>query len=236
MHNKKILLILFATVGCMVTGCQTPPALPVTPLVIAPETPPEVVPVAIPEAAPATPPVAPVPKERVILLPQPNGEDSAVVIKSANQEVVLDKPYMTTTFDAGNITLGVTTAESVQEKFAGLLAADPPGPKQFLLFYESGDIKLTPESLKLYEQVKAELRNYPAGEVIVIAHTDRVGSEKSNDQLSLRRAESVKSLLIEIGIPESIIQAAGRGENEPLVPTKDGVAETLNRRVEIKVR
>ena len=63
-----------------------------------------------------------------------------------------------------------------------------------------------------------------------------MGSEKWNDQLSLRRAESVKELLIKIGIPENIIQVAGRGEREPLVPTKDEVEEAQNRRVEIKVK
>jgi outer membrane protein OmpA-like peptidoglycan-associated protein len=182
------------------------------------------------------PPAPPVAKESVILLPQENGQPSAVVITSKTQEVVLDQPYMTASFDAGKIVTAEASPESVQEQFSDLIAADPPGPKFFMLFYESGDIKLTPESLLLYEQVKAELRNYPAGEVVVIAHTDRFGSEKSNDELSMRRAESVKVFLIEIGIAENIIQVAGRGEQEPLVPTKDGVAEAQNRRVEIKVR
>lgn len=183
----------------------------------------------------ATPP-PPVAKESVILLPQVDGRPSAVVVKSKSQEVVLDQPYMAASFDAGKIVTSQSSAESVQEKFSDLIAADPPGPKQFLLFYEPGDIKLTAESLQLYERVKAELKNYPAGEVVVIAHTDRTGSEKSNDKLSLRRAESVKTFLIDIGISKDIIQVAGRGEHEPLVPTRDGVAEAKNRRVELKVR
>lgn len=180
-----------------------------------------------------TPPVA---RESVILLPQADGKPSAVVVKSKGQEVVLDKPYMAASFDAGKIVASQSSAESVQERFSDLIAADPPGPKQFLLFYEPGDIRLTAESLQLYERVKAELKNYPAGEVVVIAHTDRTGSEKSNDKLSLRRAESVKAFLIGIGISQDIIQVAGRGEHEPLVPTRDGVAEARNRRVELKVR
>ncbi|HEY0666441.1 MAG TPA: OmpA family protein [Gallionella sp.] len=181
----------------------------------------------------AAPPVA---KESVILLPQADGKPSAVVVRSKGQEVVLDKPYMTASFDAGKIAASQTSAESVQATYSDLIAADPPGPKQFLLFYEPGDIRLTAESLQLYERVKAELKNYPAGEVVVIAHTDRTGSEKSNDKLSMRRAESVRAFLIDIGIPADIIQVAGRGEHEPLVPTRDGVAEAKNRRVELKVR
>jgi outer membrane protein OmpA-like peptidoglycan-associated protein len=196
-----------------------------------PETKPE--PPPAPPEPPAPPPAA---KESVTLLPQQDGQPSAVVVRSAGKEAVLDRPYMVATVDAGNITVSETTADKVQTEYAELLAADPPGPKKFLLFYESGDIQLTAESKKLFEQVKAELRNYPAGEVVVIAHTDSVGSIKSNDKLSLRRAVSVKALLIEIGIPESIIQVSGRGKREPLVPTKDGVAEAQNRRVELKVR
>lgn len=223
MQNKQIFIVLFAA---LLVGCATTPP-PVPPVAPAPVTPP---PVPVVPAPPASP------KESIILLPQQDGKPSAVVVTSANKELVLDRPYMTATVDAGNLAAGETTAEKVQAEFANLIAADPPGPKQFLLFYESGDIQLTAESKKLFGQVKAELKNYPAGEVVVIAHTDKVGSEKSNDQLSLRRAESVKALLIEIGIPENIIQVAGRGEREPLVFTKDGVEEAKNRRVEIKVR
>jgi len=206
MQNKTIILLLLAAIGSLLSGCATPPPAP------------------------------PVAKETVILLPQEDGRPSAVIITSKTQEVVLDQPYMSSSFEAGKIVASIVPEETVKERYSDLIAADPPGPKQFMLFYESGDIKLTAESLKLYEQVKAELKNYPAGEIVVIAHTDRIGSKKSNDELSMRRAESVKSFLIEIGIAESIIQVAGRGEQEPLLPTKDGVAEAQNRRVEIKVR
>ena len=43
-------------------------------------------------------------------------------------------------------------------------------------------------------------------------------------------------MMVELGIPPSRIQAAGRGERELLVPTADDVAEPRNRRVEISVR
>lgn len=176
-------------------------------------------------------------KESIILLPQPDGKPSAVVIRSAsNKEVTLDKPYMTASVSAYEMVVGKTDAQQVGAKYALVISANPPSPKRFLLFYEYGDIQLTSESAKLFEQVKTELKNYPAGEVVVIGHTDRVGSEKSNDQLSLRRADSVKALLIKIGIPENMIQVAGRGERYPLVPTKDEVEEPKNRRVEIKVK
>jgi outer membrane protein OmpA-like peptidoglycan-associated protein len=72
--------------------------------------------------------------------------------------------------------------------------------------------------------------------VVVIGHTDRVGNDQYNDRLSLQRAERVRGELVRLGIPESRIRTAGRGEREPLVATDDEVPEPRNRRVEINVR
>jgi outer membrane protein OmpA-like peptidoglycan-associated protein len=81
-----------------------------------------------------------------------------------------------------------------------------------------------------------ELRRRPAADIVVIGHTDRVGAEEGNDELSLQRAERVKSDLASQGIPPERIRAAGRGEREPVVATEDNVDEPRNRRVEISVR
>ena len=82
----------------------------------------------------------------------------------------------------------------------------------------------------------AELRERGAPDVVVIGHTDRIGTEQFNDSLSLQRAERVRGELVKLGIAEARVQIAGRGEREPLVPTDDEVAEPRNRRVEISVR
>ena len=82
----------------------------------------------------------------------------------------------------------------------------------------------------------AELRNRPSPDIVVIGHTDSVGSTEANDQLSLQRAERVKADLVRQGIPADGIRTAGRGEREPLVRTADNVDEPRNRRVEINVR
>jgi outer membrane protein OmpA-like peptidoglycan-associated protein len=70
----------------------------------------------------------------------------------------------------------------------------------------------------------------------VIGHTDSVGTLEANDALSLRRAATVRALLVTQGVAESSIEVAGRGEREPLVPVGDEVAEPKNRRVEINLR
>jgi hypothetical protein len=71
--------------------------------------------------------------------------------------------------------------------------------------------------------------------VAVIGHTDTAGSADYNLDLSLRRAEIVANELIRQGVPATDITTLGRGEEDLLVATADGVSEPRNRRVEILV-
>ena len=73
-------------------------------------------------------------------------------------------------------------------------------------------------------------------DIVVTGHTDPVGPGPQNDQLSRRRAEELRQLLIQRGFPGQRIEAAGRGERDLAVPTADEVAEPRNRRVTIEVR
>ena len=70
----------------------------------------------------------------------------------------------------------------------------------------------------------------------MIGHTDLVGDNEGNDELSVKRAERVKAVLVDLGIPADRILVAGRGKREPAVRTSQGVDEPRNRRVEIDVR
>jgi outer membrane protein OmpA-like peptidoglycan-associated protein len=73
-------------------------------------------------------------------------------------------------------------------------------------------------------------------DLLVIGHTDRVGTDAFNDALSRQRAEVVRRALVARGLPADLIVVIGRGEREPIIATADGVAEPRNRRVEIQVR
>jgi OmpA-OmpF porin, OOP family len=70
----------------------------------------------------------------------------------------------------------------------------------------------------------------------VVGHTDRAGSNAYNLGLSQRRAQAVASLMASMGVSQSAITTGARGEEEPRVPTEDGVRNPQNRRVEIGVR
>jgi len=175
--------------------------------------------------------------ERVILLPDADGQVGQVIVRSATSQQVLDKAYAASEIDAGgNIAARSEDAASVQARYGPLLDARPARPLSFTLYFLSGSAQeLTPESMTVLEQLKAAIASRPAPEIAVIGHTDRVGSLETNDALSLKRAQAVKELLQASGIPTAM-EVAGRGEREPLVPTADEIAEAANRRVEIGLR
>ena len=121
--------------------------------------------------------------------------------------------------------------------FHDAIAALPPRPVSFLLYFITGTDDLTEASKLELGRMLEELRRREVADIVVIGHTDRVGNEQANDELSLARAERVKAEFVGQGIaPAERIRAAGRGEREPLVPTGNDVDEPLNRRVEINVR
>jgi len=177
------------------------------------------------------------PRERITLLPNQDGKPSAVVVSTAGGETVLDQPYRSAQVSRGAQVAAVTEQESaMRQRYAPLLAALPKGAAVFTVYFATNTEDLVPESAARFQQIREELALRPVPEVIVIGHTDRVDSAAYNDALSLKRAERVKQLLVDAGIPADSIAVAGRGEREPAVQTADGKAELRNRRVEIRVR
>lgn len=178
---------------------------------------------------------------RVILLPGPDGRSSGelhvkdAAAADAPWQLLLD-PYAQIERVGGALRRSTSTAQSVQQLYGGLLARQPMRPRRYIVNFATGSTQLTPETAPLLEQVREALAEQPAGEVIVIGHTDRVGSVEANDKLSVARADAVRELLVAKGVPREQISVAGRGEREPLVRTADEVPEARNRRVEIKLR
>ncbi len=174
--------------------------------------------------------------ERVVLLPSADGRNSAVVLRDANGEQTLDTPYAATVRRLGVARSYQASAEEVNERYAATLSAMPPKPVSHVLYFVSGADQLTQESQAELDTIRRVLAERPAVELLVIGHTDTVGSKESNDKLSRQRAESVRAMLIEAGFPAEKMAVAGRGERELLVPTADEVEEPSNRRVEINIR
>jgi outer membrane protein OmpA-like peptidoglycan-associated protein len=77
------------------------------------------------------------------------------------------------------------------------------------------------------------LNKYPDRAVVIEGYTDSVGSEDSNQRLSERRADSVKSYLTEQGVSPIRLSASGKGESDPVANNDSSSGRQQNRRVEV---
>jgi outer membrane protein OmpA-like peptidoglycan-associated protein len=175
--------------------------------------------------------------ELYVLLPDPGGAVGALVVTQGTQATTLATPRAAATIGRhGAIETSTASEADVRQIFGAALGAQPARPSTFLLYFLTGSDELTPESAAHVVTVLGAIAKYPAPEVLVIGHTDSVGTDEHNDRLSLQRAERLRDRLIQRGVPSAGIAATGRGKRELLVPTADQVAEPKNRRVEIVVR
>ena len=101
-------------------------------------------------------------------------------------------------------------------------------------FFDWDRYNLTAEGKRVVAQAAEEFKRSGPARIVATGYTDLFGSAAYNQKLSERRADTVKQELIRLGVPASAIVAIGRGEANPLAPTKDGVREPQNRRVEIR--
>lgn len=176
------------------------------------------------------------PTEQITLLPSQDGKGSAVIITTAGVDTVLDQPYQTAAIDSKGATVNAGNGADIGSRYAATLSAMPQRAAVFTLYFVTDTDALVPESAARLADIKAQLASRPAPEIIVIGHTDTVAKQVYNDELSLRRAATVKQMLVDVGIDADRISVQGRGKRELLVPTADGVDEPRNRRVEIRVR
>ena len=174
--------------------------------------------------------------ERIILLPEQDGGPASVDVKQGDRDVLLDRPYAATELSVADPWRYSATPAEVQSTFGAALAAQPSRATHFTLYFIEGADELTEDSRKTLAAMFADLAKRTVPDIVVVGHTDAVGSDQYNDALARKRAESVRSALIARGIPGEDVVATGRGKRELLVQTPEGIAEPRNRRVEIIVR
>jgi len=173
----------------------------------------------------------------VVLLPEDNNPGSAVSIGQGDQMTIIDEPMTSASVGArGRVKKKVVTTAEVEKDFAQALAAQPPVPISFTLYFQEGSTEVLPESRDTLDALFVEVAKRQAVEVQVTGHTDTVGREADNDTLSMERAKTIKDMLVEKGLQTDVIRAVGRGERELLVLTPDNFREPKNRRVEVIVR
>lgn len=102
--------------------------------------------------------------------------------------------------------------------------------------FELDSDRLRPDAKTILDEVARVMERYPEMLVEVAGHTDSLGSDAYNQQLSQQRAEAVRQYLIERGVSPDRMTAVGYGESEP-VDTNDTVeGRERNRRVELRIK
>jgi outer membrane protein OmpA-like peptidoglycan-associated protein len=174
----------------------------------------------------------------VVLLPDSDtGNVGRVVVSNQEGSTELATAWASTRVSLAQAPQIRTLSESeVKRRFADVIATLPPPPRHFVLNFQFDSEELTEASRRLLQDVRQAVKSYPVPDVVVIGHTDTTGARQSNVELGLRRANAVRSLLVQAGLSTLMIETRSHGEAELLVPTGDNVSEPRNRRVEITVR
>jgi outer membrane protein OmpA-like peptidoglycan-associated protein len=181
------------------------------------------------------------PKQDVIVLladPETGAVGRAVISSPLGASAELTTERAATSIGRGQPpTAPFTLSEAqVHRLFDDAMAARPPAPRHFLLYFFTDSTKLTPESEALLRDVLRFVEGRPAPDVTVIGHTDRSHTARANYALGLSRARAIRDHLVAIGMDRRIVSVASHGEADPLVRTPDGTREARNRRVEVSVR
>jgi outer membrane protein OmpA-like peptidoglycan-associated protein len=103
------------------------------------------------------------------------------------------------------------------------------------LLYDFDSDVVRPEAAVNLRNLAASLNKYPNTDLLIVGHTDAVGTTEYNQGLSQRRAASASSFLASQGVSSARLRSVGRGETEPIATNDTEGGRQLNRRVEIAI-
>jgi outer membrane protein OmpA-like peptidoglycan-associated protein len=99
--------------------------------------------------------------------------------------------------------------------------------------FESGQAALRDNALDALDKLVAFIEEQPDKSISIEGHTDNVGSDATNLNLSQQRADNVKTELIRRGVSASRMDAVGLGEEFPVADNSTDIGRSQNRRVEV---
>ena len=184
---------------------------------------------------PAPPPTT----ELIVLLADPdNGAigGASVATPAGTVDLIADRSSTRVSARRPPTPQTILDEAEVQRVFGDALAALPPPPALFNLYFKFDSDELTDEARALVPRILQAVTTRAAPDVVVVGHTDTTGASRANFELGLKRAGAIRILLIEAGLDASLMEVASHGEADLLVPTPDETPEPRNRRVEIAVR
>ncbi len=175
----------------------------------------------------------------VVLVPDPGGKVGEVSVTTAKETTVLTVAGESISTSRVTSSFGeaeVLTKENIVRVFGPALENEPLPPERHILYFQFDTTRLRAQSRKKLPHIYQAIGNRQVCDVSVIGHTDRMGTVAYNYRLSMRRAQRMQRELIKLGLDKACLTVRYYGENDPLVPTVDGVAKRVNRRVEIEIR
>jgi outer membrane protein OmpA-like peptidoglycan-associated protein len=174
----------------------------------------------------------------VVLMPDSDtGNVGRVVVSNPEGSTELASAWASTRVTLTQAPVIRTLSESeVKRRFGDVIATLPPAPQHFTLPFQFDSEELTDDGRRLVQTVLQVVKSYPVPDVVVVGHTDTTGNAQLNVELGMRRANAVRSMLVQSGLSTLAIEVRSHGEAELLVKTADNVFEPKNRRVEITVR
>lgn len=103
------------------------------------------------------------------------------------------------------------------------------------ILFEINSSTLSMQSQDALNKFSQSLQNNPETNIVISGHTDNTGSDKINDPLSQKRAESVANFLISKGVNRSRLTTVGSGSKQPVADNSTAEGRAKNRRVEIVI-
>jgi outer membrane protein OmpA-like peptidoglycan-associated protein len=185
------------------------------------------------------PPTRPTPPTLIVLLPdtESNTTGRARVSNefgSADLDAARAATRVTTNGPPGPVS--IMSEADAKRLFGDALSALPPAPRHFILYFLFQSDALTEESTAIVPEILKTVKALSVPEVVVVGHTDTMGDPRANLALGLKRANSVRDILVQSGFAPLTIEVTSSGEADLLVKTPDNTPEPRNRRVEITVR
>ena len=103
------------------------------------------------------------------------------------------------------------------------------------LLFDTGKTALKAGAKSTLTKIAEQLKTNPSAHVLVEGHTDSVGTEAKNQELSQKRADAVRDFLVSAGLSADLVSASGKGEGEPIATNKTAAGRQQNRRVELVI-
>jgi outer membrane protein OmpA-like peptidoglycan-associated protein len=178
-------------------------------------------------------------KSLFVLQSDADGRTGEIVVANQGGSQVLARPGDATEVKDGNTPpsapFRVEEAE-IAKTFGPALAAQPPAPVHYVLYFRTGSTDLVAESEKHIAQILQKVKDRQSTDIRIVGHTDRVGKREGNYSLGLNRAQQIKGMLVSKGVDSAFIEVESHGEDNPLIHSDNEAPEPQNRRVEVTVK